>query len=195
MDYSGNIGCYLDYGLNVKQKFKDYFGLKISQFTKKNKKVLQKIKKSAYIYNMGNTPLDYKEHKVLNSQTNTWGFKETRTTGGITHILKQESFENMHPFYAQGICGASFKTYKKTEAQNIDIRKGVECLRCMIKAGYIKKYKPLYNFTGTTSNPKKYIGGYEYKVLFNFINIISLHEEHGKEFKVNEIIDIWKCRT
>ena len=60
---------------------------------------------------------------------------------------------------------------------------------------WTKKYKPLYNFTGTTSNPKKYIGGYEYKVLFNFINIISLHEEHGKEFKVNEIIDIWKCRT
>ena len=88
---------------------------------------------------------------------------------GKEHILDNVSFEDdFHPFYVKTICNTKFQTRFKDSATSLDTSKGVNCFKCMIKAGFLKYHSPLLLEYGAMKKPQQI--GKNYTVLIPFKN-------------------------
>ena len=106
--------------------------------------------------------------RTLKSSDRSWyGDTYHYDMQGKEHIINDVSFTNdYHPFYVESICGTRFKTRNKDNATYLDTNKSITCIKCMIKAGFLKYHSPLYLKYGGMTEPKQV--GRNYKVLVSF---------------------------
>ena len=85
------------------------------------------------------------QFKTLKSKDHSHDWKEDWNHTGKTHILDEVCLdEDYSAFYALGICGTQFKHRTKYNNNKLNISKGVDCFKCMLKAGYFKYDSPTY---------------------------------------------------
>ena len=116
------------------------------------------------------------ELKTLKSQDSHW-FGDGNNHTGKEHILDNISFsDDIHPFYVKTICGTKFKTRYKESAYALNINKGVNCIKCMIKAGYLKYDSPRLMQYGAMEKPQQIGKYYTVKIAFADYKVGDIYE-------------------
>jgi len=105
-------------------------------------------------------------YRTLKAQDRMW-YGDGNNQDGKEHILDDVCFEDdFNPFLAKSICGSTFKTRYKDSAYPLDVSKGVNCIRCMVKAGFLKYDSPVMMQYGAMEKSQQV--GKNYKVQFPF---------------------------
>jgi len=116
------------------------------------------------------------ELKTLKAQDRMW-YGDGNNQEGKEHILDDVCFEDdFNPFLAKSICGSTFKTRYKDSAYQLDISKGVNCIKCMIKAGYLKYDSPRLMQYGAMEKPQQIGKYYIVEIAFDDYEVGDIYE-------------------
>ena len=116
------------------------------------------------------------ELKTLKAQDSHW-FGDGNNKQGKEHILDDVCFEDdFNPFLAKSICGTKFKTRYKDSAYALDINKGVNCIKCMIKAGYLEYDSPRLMQYGAMEKPQQIGKYYTVEIAFDDYEVGDIYE-------------------
>lgn len=115
-------------------------------------------------------------YRTLKAQDRMW-YGDGNNSDGKEHIIADVSFEkDFNPFLAKSICGSTFKTRHKDSAYPLDTSKGVNCIRCMIKAGFLKYDSPIVMKYGAMENSEQIGKNYKVQIAFQDYKVGDIYE-------------------